>query len=88
MIGATPCDNCKHAKRCAAGQLACEAMILFRRVSISPKRWSQAPRLPSKDLYERAQQPVESAQSVRRRARLADHDLLQAEIKAAFDDEE
>lgn len=84
-IGPTPCYGCKHAKRCAAEQLGCESLVLFKRVSPSPKRWSQAPRLPSKDLYERAQRPIESMQAIRRRERrIPDLEQLQAELEAAF----
>jgi hypothetical protein len=55
----TPCDSCKYAGRCKSEALACQAFVLFKRCSTSPSRWCRAPRLPSKDLYERAMQPLE-----------------------------
>jgi hypothetical protein len=89
MIGATPCDGCRHRSRCTAELLGCEALVIFMRVSNSPKRWSAAPRFPSRDLYDRAHVPVESIQSVRRRERrIPDLEQLQAELAAAFGDEE
>jgi hypothetical protein len=67
--------------------LGCEALVLFKRVSNSPKRWAAAPRFPSHDLYLRAAQPVESAQAVRRRERaIPDLKQLQAELDATFGD--
>jgi len=61
----TPCDNCRHAQRCKSQALACQAFVLFKRCSPSPQRWSQAPRLPSSDLYDRAMQPVIKKPAVR-----------------------
>jgi hypothetical protein len=47
MLGASPCDDCPHVRRCAAG-LACESMKLFiygGRISAT------APRQPSAAIF-------------------------------------
>jgi len=85
MSGPIPCDGCRHRPRCESELLACERLVIFRRVSEKPARWSYAPRLPSHDLYLQAQRPVESAQTIRRRARNANVDEVLAD-KALLDD--
>jgi hypothetical protein len=54
----TPCDRCSKMQRCKAEGLACQAFVLFKRVSTSPDRWQLAPRFPSKALFELANEPV------------------------------
>jgi hypothetical protein len=90
VVGQTPCDGCRYRPRCEAELLGCQALIIFKRVSSRPKRWSQAPRCaPSHDLYLQAQLSVESMQSVRRRERaIPDLSQLQAELEATFRVEE
>ena len=68
--------------------LACEAMVIFKRVSSRPARWSQAPRLPSKALYERAEVPVDSLETIRRREQFSTLEKIQAQIAAAFAEED
>ena len=53
-----PCTGCRHAKRCELEVLACDALVIWRRVSTNPVRWQNAPRFPSKALYERAHAPL------------------------------
>jgi hypothetical protein len=53
-----PCHGCRHAARCRAERLACEAFVLFKRFGISPERWACAPRQPSQEIYRRAHAPV------------------------------
>jgi hypothetical protein len=81
----TPCDNCKHSQRCRLEALACQAYVLFKRCSPSPKRWSQAPRLPSSDLYDRAMQPV-----IKRTPRpcTVDDGDVELELAGMFEDDE
>jgi hypothetical protein len=53
-----PCHGCRHAARCQAERLACEAYVLFKKVGGSPERWALAPRQPSPEIYKRAYAPV------------------------------
>jgi hypothetical protein len=69
-----PYNGCKHARRCEA-----EALALFRRVSTNPKRWSQAPRLLSRDLFERAMEPVKRDPPVHRRRAIEEESEVEAE---------
>jgi hypothetical protein len=81
----TPCDNCKRAERCKAEGLACQAFVLFKRCSRSPQRWSCAPRLPSKDLYVRAMQPLVKKVAPPREA--ADYEM-ELDLESEFADRE
>ena len=81
----TPCDSCKHARRCESESLACQAFVLFKRCSPSPERWRQAPRLPSRDLYDRAMQPV--VKRAERTARAIDEGI-EVEAGIASEDDE
>jgi hypothetical protein len=53
-----PCEDCRHAQRCKAQSLACEALVIFSRVGTSPKRWAAAPRQPSAANFEPAHAPI------------------------------
>jgi hypothetical protein len=54
-----PCDGCRHAARCKADSLACEALVLFKRFGGgSPERFACAPRQPSAAIYARAHAPI------------------------------
>jgi hypothetical protein len=54
-----PCDGCRHAARCKAETLACEALILFKRFGGGgPARYASAPRQPSAEIYARAHAPI------------------------------
>jgi hypothetical protein len=54
----TPCDSCRHARRCFSESLGCEALVLYKRVNTSPKRWNLAPRFPTAEAFTRAHTPV------------------------------
>jgi hypothetical protein len=54
----TPCDGCPKSQRCRAEGLACEAFVVFKRVSPARDRWQLAPRFPTKALFELANEPV------------------------------
>jgi hypothetical protein len=57
VLADSPCDNCQHAARCAAG-LACRAMAHF----VATGRISEvAPRHPSKVIYDQIYQPAREA---------------------------
>lgn len=81
----SPCNSCRHTRRCESESLACQAFVLFKRCSPSPERWSRAPRLPSRDLYERAMQPV--VKRPERTAR-ANEEGIEREPEIAFEDDE
>jgi hypothetical protein len=71
-----PCDGCRHAPRCKAENLACEAFVLFKRFGTSPERWAYAPRFPNADIYERAHAPVKaSTPAVRKRPVVQDLEI-------------
>jgi hypothetical protein len=53
-----PCDGCRHAKRCKAEPICCEAFVIYRRVGTAPERWASAPRQPSKEIHARAYAPI------------------------------
>lgn len=57
MPDVRPCDGCRHASRCKAEELACEAFVIYRRVDRAPERWAYAPRQPSKERHDRAHAP-------------------------------
>jgi hypothetical protein len=80
-----PCDDCRHARRCESEALACQAFVLFKRCSPSPQRWSCAPRLPSRDLYERAMQPVIERTKPRRLTEDCEMDERESGFEEAFD---
>ncbi len=60
-----PCEGCKHARRCEDDELACEALVLFRRVSTSQKRWGYAPRIPTEALHDLAFAPLKPTAPVK-----------------------
>ena len=53
-----PCDGCRHAPRCKTQQLACEALVIFRRIGTAPERWAAAARQPSAEIHARAYAPI------------------------------
>jgi hypothetical protein len=46
-----PCDGCRHAARCKAQLLSCEAFTMYVH-SESEKRWRLAPRAPTSARYQ------------------------------------
>jgi hypothetical protein len=54
---ASICRGCRNEQRCAREQLGCNALVLFRRVATSPERLAHAPRQPTRELFERANEP-------------------------------
>jgi hypothetical protein len=46
-----PCDACRHAERCKAERLACDAFAVFL-AGGSEVRWRFAPRAPTRARYE------------------------------------
>lgn len=51
LLGPAPCDDCRHADRCRAERLACDAFAVYLS-GASPARWRKAPRLPSRERRE------------------------------------
>jgi hypothetical protein len=49
-----PCIACRNQSRCRTEKLACDALVIYLRVSGAPERWALAPRNPSAAIYERA----------------------------------
>jgi hypothetical protein len=48
---AAPCDECRHAARCKADRLACDAFAVYL-AGGSEVRWRFAPRAPTRARYE------------------------------------
>jgi hypothetical protein len=48
---AAPCDQCRHAARCKADRLACDAFAFYL-AGGSEVRWKFAPRAPNGARYE------------------------------------
>jgi hypothetical protein len=67
-----PCDGCRHAARCKAADLACQALLIFKRVSTAPERWSCAPRQPTAEIFARAHAPIKVAPPVYRKRVVAE----------------
>jgi hypothetical protein len=59
-----PCDGCRHAARCKAANLACEAFALFKRFGTSPERWAYAPRQPNAEIFARPNTGIGAASPV------------------------
>lgn len=51
LLGAAPCDGCRHANRCRLERLACDAFAVYLSGE-SVTRWRNAPRLPSRERAE------------------------------------
>jgi len=81
-----PCDGCSKAQRCKTEGIACEALVLYKRVSTSPARWQYAPRFPTKALFELSNEPVRfkpAAQVVQGRGRRRRvEELEESEVEA------
>jgi len=45
-----PCDDCRHAARCGAECLACDAFVVWV-AGRGPKCWQTAPRLPTRERH-------------------------------------
>jgi hypothetical protein len=71
-----PCDGCRHAARCKTASLACEALVLFKRVGTARERWACAPRQPSAEIYARAIAPIKITRTVQRK-RLTEQDVFE-----------
>ena len=87
----TPCDDCRHARRCASERLGCQALVIYQRVSQVPVRWAYAPRLPSGDLYEQAMRPVIKKPAPRPRTSEADSEFefeVACDLEIAFADDD
>ena len=48
-----PCDDCRHAARCGAERLACDAFAVWV-AGRGPRHWQTAPRQPTRERYEGA----------------------------------
>lgn len=68
MAAPAPCDDCRHAAKCRAEKLLCEAFNLYVSGEGRP-RWSLAPRVPTRALYlallDREQRPSGRAKKAR-----------------------
>jgi hypothetical protein len=53
FTGPCPCDDCRFRERCGPERLACQAFSMFLHDE-SEARWRNAPRAPSRALYEAA----------------------------------
>jgi hypothetical protein len=51
LNSAAPCDECRHAARCKADLLACDAWAVYL-AGGSEVRWKFAPRAPTRARYE------------------------------------
>lgn len=60
MSAPAPCEGCLKAPRCQAESLACDALVLYKRVGGGPERWGCAPRFPTAELFARANEPVKA----------------------------
>jgi hypothetical protein len=51
-LAEAPCDGCRHARRCAARELACNAYVAFLE---GDRRWRHLPRVaPTRGRYDDA----------------------------------